>query len=102
MRTKAGVDLRTLSAEAWYAAHIADQVHRNIAGREVVITSANDGKHQVERSAHYRGDAIDVRIWYVPDPQAFADRLREDLGADYVVLLESDHIHIHWNPASAR
>lgn len=96
------VNLAGLSSRAWWAAHIADQIHQHMAGREVVITSAKDGKHRVERSAHYRGDAIDVRIWHVEGQELeFVARLRNALGNDYVVILEKDHIHIHWSPTYA-
>lgn len=95
------VNLRGLSSDAWWAAFIADQVHQEITGEELVITSAADGRHQVDRSAHYRGDAIDLRIWKFPTAEGqrnFCRRLEAELGADYVVLLERDHVHIHWSP----
>lgn len=96
------VNLRGLTANGWWAAHIADQVHQEMVGAEVVITSAKDGKHRVERSAHYRGDAIDVRIWYIEGQELeFVSRVRTALGLEYVVILESDHVHIHWSPTYA-
>jgi hypothetical protein len=111
MIAKEGVDLRAMSAPIWYAANLTDQLHREITGEELVITSTNDGKHSVKRSMHYtgayptgHGRAIDIRVWYLDDAQAFTTQLSELLGDDYVVILElkSDgdpsHIHIHWGP----
>jgi len=66
----------------------------------VVITSVTDGKHK-EGSRHYTGDAIDIRIWNLPEDvsylQASSD-LRSLLDDDYDVVLESDHIHVEWDP----
>lgn len=87
-----------LSAQAWLAAYKADQLHKRIAGREVEITSCTEGKHSVARSSHYRGDAIDIRIWYLTDAANFVKRLKLSLGTDYVVILEETHIHVHWSP----
>ena len=64
------------------------------------ITSGTEGQHSVKRSAHYRGDAVDLRTWHV-DGQEYADRLSEALGDDYVVLFERDHVHLHWSPVYA-
>ncbi len=97
MKTKENVDISGLRREIIGALTIIDQVHKDLAGREAVITSATEGRHSVKRSAHYRGDAVDLRTWYV-DGDAFADRLAEELGPDYVVLSESDHVHVHWSP----
>jgi len=98
MKVKDGVDLRTLRGPIRHAAQVADQLHIEYTGNQVTITSATEGRHSVERSAHYRGDAIDVRIWEWKNPRKFADLLQAELGTDYVVLLEETHIHIHWSP----
>lgn len=87
-----------LTAEGWLAAHKADRLHLKATGREVEITSTTDGHHSALRSGHYRGDAIDIRIWYLSDKEAFAEQLKKDLGQHYIVILESHHIHVHWSP----
>jgi len=93
------VNLRGLSAEGWWAVYVADRVHKRMAGQEVVITSARDSRHAVKRSAHYRGDAIDVRIWHVKDREVeFSNALAAELGGAYVVILEDTHVHIHYAP----
>jgi len=97
MKFKRGVPL-DLSEHGWKLAHLIDKAHLRATGREAVITSTTDGKHRVERSAHYRRDAVDVRIWYLPDPKKFTANLKRGLGPDYVVILEKDHIHAHYAP----
>lgn len=102
---KDDVDARYLSAPAWYGLWKCDQLHKEVAGRELVCTSTGEGRHSVERSRHYTGDyrfgfgdAFDVRIWYLEDPESFTRKMREVLGEDYVVILEDTHIHCHWSP----
>lgn len=109
MKCKEGVTLDGLRAEILAALIQVERVHKELTrGRELVVTSTTEGKHSVERSAHYRGDAADVRIWYVRSPEVFRDRISETLGPHFVVLLEyrknengervPSHIHIHWSP----
>ena len=66
-----------------------------------VITSANDGKHSTA-SLHYSGNAFDLRIWaFKENPaalRAFASRCAAALGRDFDVVLESDHLHVEYDP----
>ena len=70
---------------------------------QVVITSANDGKHsQRPRSRHYTNEAIDLRSRNFRTAAArdrFIARLREELGSRFYVAYEghgkpSAHIHV--------
>ena len=103
MKLKENVDISGLRREIRGAFGIIDQVHKDLSEEaagvrlEAIVTSATGGRHSVKRSAHYRGDAVDLRTWHV-DGDSFADRLTEELGPDYVVLSESDHVHVHWGP----
>lgn len=97
MKLKENVDISGLRREIKGAFVAIDQAHQELAGQEAIVTSATGGRHSVKRSAHYRGDAIDLRTWYV-DGQEYADRLTEVLGPDFVVLFETDHVHVHWSP----
>ena len=66
---------------------------------DVTVTSAVDGTHGIG-SLHYVGYAADVRIWGIIDdylPQ-FTEGLSEALGEEFDVVLESDHIHIEFQP----
>ena len=100
MKLKDGVSLAGLRREIHHAFRAIDRAHYDLTGEPATITSTTEGKHSVKRSAHYRGDAVDVRIWNL-DGQQFRDQIAEQLGDDYVVLLESDHIHLHWGPIYA-
>ena len=64
------------------------------------ITSAMDGSHMAT-SKHYTGDALDFRIWESNDAgitNQVVQELKYYLGSDYDVVLESDHIHIEYDP----
>jgi len=75
----------------------------------VVTSGAEMYKHSVKRSAHYRGDALDLRTKHIPNEGLKAkifDELITTLGHDFVVLFEGagksyEHLHIHWSPVYA-
>lgn len=106
MQFKSGVNPRYLSAPAWFGAWQAARLHlEDTGGLEAVITSTGEARHSAERSAHYAGEygfgfsrGFDLRIWHLDNPADFRSRLKKRLGKDYVVVLESDHIHVHWSP----
>ena len=80
-------------------------------GQELVVTSGTeghpgDGVHKHD-SLHYSGYAFDCRIWYFKTGttaennqkvNAVAKAIREELGKDYDVLVEEDHIHVEYDP----
>ena len=70
---------------------IIDQIYHDEYSTELVITSGKDG-HHMEGSLHYQGKAVDLRIWNIWD--SLIARLRKELGPDFDVVLEKDHIHI--------
>lgn len=74
-------------------------------GKPCVITSGTEKyKHSAERSAHYRGDALDFRTRFFntdAEKHLFLDVLVDRLGKDFVVILEKTHLHIHWSPVYA-
>ncbi len=65
-------------------------------GVPAVVTSARDGRH-ITGSRHYTGRAIDLRTRDIPPHllQDIADRYRDRMGSDWVVILERDHLHVH-------
>ena len=93
---KSGVDLRGLTPQMAIAYTIACKVYGQY---DCVITSGNDGKHG-PNSLHYVGKALDLRTRHLHGQaiQQIVDRLREALGDQYDVVLESDHIHLEWDP----
>lgn len=65
------------------------------------ITSGVDGTHKAG-SLHYSGDALDWRIWEsnaAGVTSQIVGELAGYLGADYDVILESDHIHVEYDPS---
>jgi len=76
-------------------------------GDLILVTSACDGRHKAG-SLHYAGRAFDVRIYGQREGAVsiatssdqertaalWVGRLRADLGRDYDVILEVDHIHL--------
>lgn len=77
-----------------------------------VITAMLDGKH-MDGSLHYKGLAFDCRLpsWYqqprpavVPTPEdhALQEELKRELGDDFDVVLEGDHIHIEYDPPAPK
>lgn len=59
----------------------------------LVITSGSDGTHS-PTSRHYRGEALDLRIWNLHDPEAVRAKIQAALGPKFTALMESDHIHV--------
>lgn len=103
---KKGVLLHGLVNEVWLALIVAEAIYEE-HGLTLVVTSARDGTHS-RASAHYTGRAVDLRIRNVagygvhgsnsPEIQEIAADLRAALGQYYDVVLESDHIHVEFDP----
>lgn len=64
---------------------------------ELLVTSARDGKH-MDGSKHYTGEAVDLRSRNLPDAVSMRNQLQHELGPDFDVILERDHIHIEYDP----
>lgn len=98
MELKPGVKLANLSPQIVLALTVADQLYRE-RGISLVVTSVSDSKHGAG-SLHYSGQAADLRTRTVPvkQRQALRDAIARMLGAEFDVVLESDHIHIEYDP----
>lgn len=102
MKIKPGVDLRGIQPQMAIAAMVAEKVYAANAAGELCITSAVEGQH-MQGSLHYKGMAIDVRLPSSREKLAGAIpavllALRQDLGAQFDVVLEKDHIHVEFDP----
>lgn len=97
MKLKAGVNLEGVSWRMFYAAVIAEPIWEAHGAPELVITSANDGKHG-NKTLHHKGLALDLRTWTLARKREACDALQAALGAAYDVVLESDHAHVEWDP----
>jgi len=98
MKLKNNVKLADLQPQALLGMLVAEEVYRE-AGADFVITSVNDSKH-MGNSLHYSGYAFDCRIWTLEEDmrQPVANDISAALGEDFDVVLESDHIHIEYDP----
>lgn len=66
---------------------------------ELVITSGCEGSH-MKGSLHYIGEALDFRTRDLTfaEQVLWRDRCVQELGPDYDVVLEKDHLHIEYQP----
>ena len=100
MRTKDGsVNLEGLDQVVKDALPVMETCRRTalkvLSSGEMVVTSARDGKHK-DNSLHYVGKAVDLRIRDYVD--TWAMYLHNTLGKDWDVVIESDHIHVEYDP----
>jgi len=82
--------------------HTIEEVYgRTILDRtkNLVITSARDGQH-MKGSKHYTGDAVDLRTRDLTkqEQKDLWQNLVNYLGPKFDVVLESDHIHVEFDP----
>lgn len=97
MRQKKRIEVQGMRPELLFALVVADTVYRE-NGRDLVVTSVTDGKHS-ETSLHYSGCAADLRTNVFPEgADLVAKQIRDGLTNDYDVVLESDHIHLEYQP----
>ena len=95
---KPGVDVFGIRPELVIAVMVAERIWSGY-GIGLTLTSARDGRHS-ETSLHYAGAAVDFRIHGMSsDALAEAVRaLKESLGRDFDVILETDHVHVEYQP----
>jgi len=98
-RKNSSVNLERLNKEMKVAMVKTENACKAIEGKkyEITITSAKDGKHKIN-SKHYTGDAIDIRTRDMKYPSACTIRIKIEIGDDYDVINEGDHIHIEYDP----
>ena len=96
---KAGVQYKDMDQNIVKAVPIIDRVYTEITGKEVTITSARDGEH-MSGSKHYDGKALDLRTRDISRDTAakVTVKLQNNLGRDYDVVHEKDHIHVEYDP----
>lgn len=98
LRLKPGVDLRLIVPQVVFALNVAERLYAKFDA-ECVVTSGRDGRHS-DRSLHYLGRAVDLRtrVFTANQAAALRNELADALGPQYDVILESDHIHLEWDP----
>ena len=98
-RIKEGANISGLRSEMALAYFIACTAYHH-HGCECVLTEGTGGKHG-RASLHYVGLAIDLRtknIGTQREIQTIEQEIRNRLGTQFDVVLESDHIHIEFQP----
>lgn len=68
-------------------------------GSSPCVTSSFDGRH-MKNSKHYSGLALDLRTNALNTGELtkWADGMRKVLGDDYDVVVESNHLHVEYDP----
>lgn len=99
MRFKRGVVLYAMDPIVEQAMDRIDDVHRQMVGRDAIVTSARDGEHS-ENSLHYEGRALDFRTRDLSPElkHRLATALQAELGDAYDVVSEPSHIHVELDP----
>lgn len=103
MQYKSGVDFAGVDSAIWYACGVMRALYAK-RGFTLVGTSFRDGVHS-RASLHKSGFAVDIRIWNIP-----ADVLNLIVSEGrlmlfpegFDVVLESDHIHVEYDPTEVR
>jgi hypothetical protein len=95
---KSGVKLNGIQPEMVAALPVIASCYHHM-GYDCIFTSVCDGVHST-RSLHYAGLAVDCRTRHmtagtVPD---VAKLISERLGSDFDVVIESDHVHVEFDP----
>ena len=96
---KDGVRLSDLKPQTLMAVMVAWAIFAILGANEFILTSVNDSVHS-PKSLHRFGYAVDVRIWVLPEPKRImaTRKIADALGDDFDVVLESDHLHIEYDP----
>lgn len=101
IQIKKGVRIRAMQPPVVLAISIAAGVYEYFSQESMTVTSLCEGHHK-RGSAHYSGRAFDLRIWGLEnDIENIVKSLKHDLGDEFDVILESDHIHVEYDPKSA-
>jgi uncharacterized protein YcbK (DUF882 family) len=95
---KPDVRIAGLRPEIVLAVLIAERAYAE-ADCELMLTSGIEGAHS-RGSLHYAGSAADLRTQSVPleKLKPLVERIRIALGPDFDVVLESNHLHIEFQP----
>lgn len=101
MKLKNGVKLDGTRPEIWMAVGVLEGIYASL-GKELVVTSLNDGTHMVG-SRHYQGLAADIRIRDLSPMElevvlATAKLRLEPAGYDVVDERKKAHIHVEYDP----
>lgn len=88
-----------LKPEILFAVMAANEIYALAGGYDCVITSGTEpGPNRVKGSKHLVGYAVDLRTRDLDNKDEVYNDLVDALGPDYDVILESNHLHIEFDP----
>ncbi|MCP3977223.1 MAG: hypothetical protein GY720_22265 [bacterium] len=104
MKIKRGVKINGAKPELLFGLLICQRVYEE-HGVELRVTSICEGRHK-RASAHYTGRGADLGTKSEANGQQYGQSLKaeitaglkEDLGSEFDVILERDHIHVEYDP----
>ena len=99
MIIKPGVQITGLSINMQLALDWAEEVYEKY-NHSLIITEAYATSGHTKNSKHYTGEAVDIRIWNLgTDVHRIYGQIKSGLDEyGYDTILESDHIHIEYDP----
>jgi len=101
---KPGIKIYGIKPEILLGLIIIERVFDSLNIPCVVTSPANNSEaHSSTNSLHYTGQAIDIRLPSRYNPSAGLDKsvtdsIRNVLGEEFDVVLESNHIHVEYQP----
>lgn len=102
IKLKSGARIDNLQPEIVLGILIAEGVYDSL-GVDLVITEVTGSKHQ-KGSLHYVGLAVDLRSRDFSKEQlpVVLANLRENLGTEFDVVYEQDHVHVEFDPKEGK
>jgi len=100
LQLKRGVRTEGVQAMIWFALGVAQEIYRALR-KPLVVTSLTDSHAKRPKSLHNKGLGADLRTRHLTAPQVC--QVHADLEAalgplGFDVVLETDHIHIEYDP----
>lgn len=95
---KEGVDIKKVQPEIVIGIAIVASCFADLK-YHCTVTACRDGKH-MEGSLHYKGFAVDIRSRDIRNENgaALMATCKEALGAQFDLVIESDHWHLEFDP----
>lgn len=96
-----------VTPHTWNIVDTAQEIWVANGADALVVTSFVGGRHS-RLSEHYQGNAVDLRTRNLPGgylgsaAYRCAEQLHAELGNDYTVILEGDHVHAHHEPGGGK
>lgn len=97
-RDPKGARIAGIKPEMLVAIAVANEVF-NQHGQDCVVTACTDGKHG-DHSLHAFGYAVDLRTRsFAPEKiNTIAQLIARRLSTEYDIVIESDHLHVEFDP----